>query len=121
MTFVVKPCFINGHFISKIRLEPGHKKCFNHGCTMVVPWFVHKFFCRVYLSAKDADLDNAIYTWFIQQRAERTPISGMNIKDQAAPFNRMLHPDDGKFQAPQLQRWTCDTSSDHTRGAAIGR
>ena len=47
LTYLVKPCFNNGHSISRTGLEPGLWSWLIHGYALVLPWFVQEFFRRV--------------------------------------------------------------------------
>ena len=51
--------------------------------------------------ARDEQLDNALYAWFIQQRTSGTPISGPLLQEKAKHFYNQLHTDpaDGDFKA----------------------
>ena len=44
-------------------------------------------------TAKDSDLDQAVYTWFVQRRHEGVPISGPLLRAQAEKFNREINGD----------------------------
>ena len=44
-------------------------------------------------TAKDSDLDQAVYTWFVQRRHEGVPISGPLLRAQAEKFNREMNGD----------------------------
>ncbi|XP_068735338.1 jerky protein homolog-like [Montipora capricornis] len=54
--------------------------------------------------ANDERLDQALYTWFIQQRSTGTPISGRLLQEKAKHFSLQLHengesPDHESFKA----------------------
>ena len=54
--------------------------------------------------ANDERLDQALYTWFIQQRSTGTPISGQLLQEKAKHFSLQLHengesPDHESFKA----------------------
>ena len=51
--------------------------------------------------ARDEQLDNTLYAWFIQQRTSGTPISGPLLQEKAKHFYSQLHTDpaDGDFKA----------------------
>ena len=44
-------------------------------------------------TAKDSDLDQAVYTWFVQRRNEGVPILGPLLRAQAEKFNRDMNGD----------------------------
>ena len=44
-------------------------------------------------TAKDSDLDQAVYTWFVQRRHEGVPISGPLLRAHAEKFNREMNGD----------------------------
>ena len=49
-------------------------------------------------SAQDPQLEKAVITWFNQERAEGTPISGPLLQDQAKVFHTMIHGEGARFE-----------------------
>ena len=45
-------------------------------------------------TAKDPELDKAVFTWFVQERQTGTPISGPILSAQAQKFSKELHGED---------------------------
>ena len=56
---------------------------------------------------KDADLDRALYHWFVQERANRSPISGPIVCWKASMLDKEINGEDSDFKASSgwLMRW----------------
>ena len=54
--------------------------------------------------AHDEQLDEALYTWFIQQRTAGTPISGPLLQEKAKHFDSQLHVENANGET--LKAWT---------------
>ena len=56
-------------------------------------------------TAKDTDLDTALYTWFVQQQANGVPLSGPIVCAQAEKFDRQINGNDSTFKASTGWLW----------------
>ena len=43
------------------------------------------------------DLDNALYTWFVQERNRGTPLSGPTLKEKTLWFHAQFYADEKAF------------------------
>ncbi|CAM4397829.1 unnamed protein product [Lepidochelys kempii] len=57
--------------------------------------------------ANDADLDSAVYIWFVQEQQKGIPISGLLIAMQVEKFNRELNGEFSNFKASSGWLWRC--------------
>ncbi|KAG6931620.1 tigger transposable element derived 5 [Chelydra serpentina] len=55
--------------------------------------------------ANDADLDSAVYTWFVKEQQKGIPISGLLIAMQAEKFDRELNGEFSNFKASSGWLW----------------
>ena len=53
-------------------------------------------------TAKDPELDKAVFTWFVQETQTGTPISGPILSAQTQKFSKELHGEDDDFLAVLL-------------------
>jgi hypothetical protein len=65
-------------------------------------------------TANDVHLDKALYTWFVQQRAEGVPVSGTIMKFQAEKFSNDLN---GTTEFKASQGWLSRFKARHGIGA----
>ena len=74
-------------------------------------WLIKTLLKNSQKSLKNVDLHKAVYTWFTQERACGTPLSGPIVMAKALPFAIQLNGEENCLKASQASKFVVGSGS----------